>query len=60
MRMHSEWVLKVKKVISSCLSFCTREAYPSSTSTGDDKSTKKDPETNVYTLNFHLCLNTNA
>ena len=43
-----QWVFKQQKVIFSCLSFCTRETYPSSTSKDDDKGTEKDPETNAH------------
>ena len=40
--------LSKKKVIFLCLSFCTRETYPSFTSKDDDKGTEKDPETNTH------------
>ena len=42
--MHSGFLSKKRL----CLSFCTRETYPSSTSKDDDKGTEKDPETNAH------------
>ena len=40
--------LSKKKEIFLCLSFCTHETYPSSTSKDDAKGTEKDPETNAH------------
>ena len=36
------------KSLFLCLSFCTREDYPSSTNTDDNKGIERDPETNAH------------